>query len=227
MPYTGITQQALFLLSQNRFEDSKEFYDAHKAEIKAQVFTPLAQIMEALSDDFAGLDPQMLLSPSKMSSRVRRDTRFTKDKRMYRDNVWLMFMRPKSEPMLWPIMWFEIKPEEGWSAGVCVYDQTPKYMQFLRERFDEDFLAAADCAISAGAELEIEAFKKERVSDCPENLKPYRNAKNFFLLHNSNDMELLARAELVGRLRALYQAYHPMYRWLQAAAEEFLTEALI
>ena len=135
MPYAGISPEALFLLSRNRFEDSKDFYDAHKARLKQQVFAPLSQIMESLAEDFTCLDPGMLLNPSKMMSRLRRDTRFTKEKHMYRDNIWLMFMRPKSDmPFLWPCMWFEIKPEEGfWSAGVCGYEQTPKFMQFMKE----------------------------------------------------------------------------------------------
>ena len=34
MEYTGISADALFLLAQNRFENSRDFYEAHKEEIK-------------------------------------------------------------------------------------------------------------------------------------------------------------------------------------------------
>jgi len=231
MPYTGITPEALFLLSQNRFEDSKEFYDAHKAQLKSQAFTPLSQIMEALADDFSCLDPSMLLNPSKMMSRVRRDTRFTKEKHMYRDEAWLMFMRPKSEhPFLWPCMWFEIKPGEGfWSAGVCGYEQTPKLMQFLRNCIaeqPEEFLAAAQSAIAGGAVMEAESYKKDRAPDAPEHLKAYLNAKSFVFIHRSYDLALLEGEALIDRLRAFYIACHPMYRWLMNAAEEFIAEGI-
>ena len=223
MNYTGITAEALFLLSRNRFEDSKEFYEAHKAQIKQQVFVPLSQIMEALADDFVKLDPQMLLAPSKMMSRVRRDTRFTKEKHMYRDEVWLMFMRPKEEPFLWPCFWFEIRPGEGfWSAGVCVYDPAPKFMQFLRECFDDDFLAAADSAIAGGAELECDPYKKDRAADAPAALKPYLNAKSFGFKHTCHDLTLLESQAIVDCLRTFYRACHPMYTWLKHAAEKYI-----
>jgi len=228
MSYTGITADALFLLSRNRFEDSKEFYDAHKAQIKQQVFLPLSQIMEELAEDFVKLDPQMLLMPSKMMSRVRRDTRFTKEKHMYRDSVWIMFMRPKDEyPFLWPCMWFEIKPGEGfWSAGVCVYDPAPKFMQFLRERFDDGFLRAASTAIKGGAVLQTDPYKRDRAPDVPENLKPYLNAKSFMFKHTCEDLMMLESRAMIDRLRVLYKACHPMYTWLQHAAEEYITEGI-
>ena len=225
--YTGIGQEGLFLLSRNKFEDSKAFYDAHKAQLKDLVFTPLAQIAESLADDFIKLDPRMNLLPGRIVSRARRDTRFTKEKHLYRDNVWITFTRVKEEPMLWPCMWFEIKPEQGeWNAGVCIYNATPAYMQFLRPRMEQDakaFLAAADMAIKAGAEMQPDAFKRERYPDAPEALKPYLNAKSFIFMHTSHDMGLLAKPELTDELRRLYAAYGAVYTWLRAAAEEFIT----
>lgn len=226
MTYAGITPDALFLLSQNKFEDSKEFYEAHKAEIKALVFTPMAQLMEALADDFTRLDPQMLLLPSRMISRIRRDTRYTKDKHMYRDNVWMTFMRQKGDwPVLQPLMWFEIKPGEGvWTAGVCAWDQPPAYMRFLRSRIaqgSEEFLAAADAAIAAGAAPQTEPYKKDRAPDAPERLKPYLNAKNFCFVHTSTALGLIENEGIIACLRALYAGCQPMYRWLLAAMEEY------
>ena len=223
--YTGIPSEGLFLLSQNKFEDSKEFYEAHKARLKALVFTPMTQIVEDLAEDFAKLDPRMNLLPGRIISRARRDTRFTKEKHLYRDNVWITFTRPKEDPMIWPCMWFEIKPEEGeWNAGVCIYAAEPAYMQLVRARIEKDaagFLAAADEAISAGAEMQPESFKKERYPDAPVSLKPYLNAKSFIFMHTSKDIELLAGPALVEELRRLYGAYGAMYRWLQRAAEVY------
>jgi len=223
--FTGIPSEGLFLLSRNKFEDSKEFYEAHKTQLKALVFTPMQQIAEDLSEDFTRLDPKMNLLPGRIISRARRDTRFTKEKHLYRDNIWITFTRPKEEPMLWPCMWFEVKPEEGeWNAGVCIYGATPAYMQFVRSRIQEDaegFLAAADEAISAGAEMMPDAFKREKFPDAPENLKPYLNAKGFIFMHTSKDLALLAGAALVDELRRLYGAYGSMYRWLLHAAEGY------
>jgi len=226
--YTGITDEGLFLLSQNKFEDSKEFYEAHKARLKALVFTPLQEIVEDLAEDFTKLDPRMFLLPGRIVSRARRDTRFTKEKHLYRDNVWITFTRPKEEPMIWPCMWFEIKPEQGeWNAGVCIYAATPAYMQFVRTRIQSDaegFLAAANEAIAAGAEMQPDAFKREKFPGAPISLKPYLNAKSFIFMHTSTDMALLGGPGLVEGLRRLYAAYGAMYGWLLRAAEGYIYE---
>jgi len=226
MAYTGIGPDALLLLSRNKFEDSKEFYEAHKAQIKDLVLTPMAEIARALAGDFRALDSGILLEPTRITSRIRRDTRFTKEKHLYRDNVWMCFMRPKAEhPVLQPLLWFEVQPgEHHWSAGIAVWDQTPAYLRYLRERISsapEEFLAAADCAIEAGGLLQAEAYKKDRAPDAPEHLKPYFNAKNFCFMRKSEDMALLESEAIIDELRDLYAGLRPMYRWLLAAMEDF------
>jgi len=223
--FNGIPSEGLFLLTQNRFEDSKDFYEAHKARLKALVFTPMQYIVEDLADDFIGLDPKMNLLPGRIVSRARRDTCFTKEKHLYRDNIWITFTRPKEEPMLWPCMWFEVKPEQGeWNAGVCIYGATPAYMQFIRARIQNDaeaFLSAAAEAIQAGAVMQPELFKREKFPDAPEKLKPYLNAKSFIFMHTSKDMALLEKPALADELRRLYDAYGAMYKWLLRAAEDY------
>ncbi|MCL2195618.1 MAG: DUF2461 domain-containing protein, partial [Oscillospiraceae bacterium] len=182
--YQGISPEALFLLAQNKHENDKAFYDAHKTQINQQVFEPLAQLMLDLADDFAKLDPHMCLLPQKSVSRVRRDTRFTKEKHLYRDNVWVMFMRHKADidPYLYPCMWFEIKPAEGYfSAGVCPYTPLPKFMQHLRERMGNDFLQAAQSAINGGCQPMFEPYKRPKVEQADPALLPYLNAKHFQL----------------------------------------------
>ena len=225
MTYTGIPPAGLLLLARNRVEDSKDFYDAHKDELKRMVFAPLAQIAGALEEDFMRLDPKMFYVPARMISRARRDTRFTKEKHMYRDSVWAMFMRPKDDyPFLWPCFWFEVKPAQGfWSCGVCVYDQTPKFMQFVRERIDKEFFAAANKAIKAGAVLECESYKKDRAPDADKRLKPYLNAKTFMFKYTCEDLSMLESDAVIDHLRQIYKACHPMYAWLQKAAEEYIS----
>lgn len=226
--YDGITSDGLLLLARNRFEDSKEFYEAHKAQLKQLVLTPMAQIVEALADDLSKLDPQMLLVPGRMISRIRRDTRFTKEKHFYRENVWITFARRSEGMQICPCMWFEIQPEKGeWNAGVCIYDAMPAYMQFLRPRMESDakhFLKAAEQAIAAGAELRSDPFKKDRAPDASPELKPYLNAKSFHFIYTSYDMALLAQSDFPDILRKIYTAYMPMYRWLLRTAEDYLAQ---
>lgn len=93
--FKGITQDTLFLMQLNRFNDSKAFYEDNKEKIKANMTVPMRQIAASLSDMMLDIDPFMNTIPTKMVSRVRRDTRYTHDKHLYRENMWIMFMRPK------------------------------------------------------------------------------------------------------------------------------------
>ena len=227
MTYDGIRPEGFHLLARNKFENSKEFYEAHKEELKRLVITPLAQIVESLAGDFARLDPQMRLEPTRIISRVRRDTRFTKEKHLYRDHVWITFARKGEEPMVWPCMWFEITPDENsWTAGVCVYAAVPDYMQYLRSRIAQspgEFLHAAQAALDAGAVLETEAYKKDRAPEAPKALKPYLNAKAWYFKFASQDMDALAREDFADNtLRGIYAAYAPIYGYLREAAQGYL-----
>ena len=227
--FTGIPADGLFLLMQNRFEDSKEFYDAHKAQLGQLVLEPVGQMVEALAPEISALDGDIVVAPARIISRVRRDTRFSKDKTCYRSNVWFCFTRPRVEyPHVWPLFWFEVKPEDSvWNAGVGLWDSPPTYMRFMKERMlaqPGDFLAATAEAIAAGAGLHTEAYKKNRApDDTPEALVPYFNAKSFFFMAASNDMKQLQSPELVGKLQAYYAGFHAMYRWLRQCAEEYIS----
>ena len=102
--FKGITQDALFLMQLNRFNDSKAFYEENKEKIKANMTVPMRQIAASLSDIMLDIDPFMNTIPTKMVSRVRRDTRYTHDKHLYRENMWIKFMRPKKEWHMYPCL---------------------------------------------------------------------------------------------------------------------------
>ena len=119
--FKGITRDTLFLMQLNRFNDSKAFYEENKEKIKADMTVPMRQIAAAFGDMMLKIDPFMNTVPTKMVSRVRRDTRYTHDKHLYRENMWIMFMRPKKEWRMYPCMWFEVTPS-AWSCGVGTFE---------------------------------------------------------------------------------------------------------
>ena len=53
---------------------------------------------------------------------MRRDTRYTKDKTLYRANLWMFFRRPRRERESVPCYYFEVHPEYWgygcWAPGV-------------------------------------------------------------------------------------------------------------
>lgn len=93
--FAGITPDAMWLLAENRFHDSKSFYEEKKPQIQAQVLRPLRALLEDLTPFMLDIDPQFVTEPGRNGniSRIRRDNRYTRDKSMYRENAWIVFER--------------------------------------------------------------------------------------------------------------------------------------
>ncbi len=218
--YRGITPDALWLLAENRFHNSKEFYESKKTAIKEQVLLPMQQIGAALADSMEKIDPKISVIPSRMVSRIRRDTRFTKDKTLYREHVWITFMRPKQEFPFSPAFWFEVTPQ-GYTFGVGYYCTTPQLMQAYRAAMLEDptaFRRAVRKAERLGFAFGGESYKKEKPGPVPEDLRAYYNRKDAYICRENVSLAPLADTGIINELREGFQALAPLYRFLLRAA---------
>lgn len=95
--FKGIKPESIELLCLNRFNDSKEFYEEHKLELKEGITVPMRQIVLDLSGLMYDIDDKMLTDPVRSVSRIYRDTRGNRSKIKYRENMWLMLRRYKKE----------------------------------------------------------------------------------------------------------------------------------
>ena len=95
--FKGIKPESIELLCLNRFNDSKEFYEEHKLELKEGITVPMRQIVLDLSGLMCDIDDKMLTDPVRSVSRIYRDTRGNRSKIKYRENMWLMLRRYKKE----------------------------------------------------------------------------------------------------------------------------------
>ena len=57
--FNGITPKAIELLSENRFNDSKAFYEEHKEELKQLATIPMRQIVLDLAEMMMGQKPKI------------------------------------------------------------------------------------------------------------------------------------------------------------------------
>ncbi len=225
MKYDGITRESLFLLADNRFRDSKAYYEEHKEAIKNGVTVPMRQIAGIIGEELVSVDPLMNTIPTKMVSRVRRDTRYTKDKSLYRENMWIMFMRPKREWVGYPCMWFEVTPRE-YSMGIGFYGDEPGLLETfrknLRER-PEEFKKAADKCVKSGSVFFNRKYKRP-FPGCPEGLEEYYNAKDVGFISFSGDLDDLKSEKIIEIIRGYFQAYIPMYKFLLSVSDEYYSK---
>ena len=219
MDYPGISAESLFLLAENRFQDSKAFYEENKKQIQKNVVHPLKQLI-------ADMTPAMMAVDSLMSghvSRVRRDNRFTHDKCMYRENMWIVFMRDKrAYDWCLPAFYLDFSVARAeWGLGF--YSATPAVMRALRHRIEADIPraeAAVKTANEAGFMLGGNPYARPRsTAETPELLRPFYDCRSVDLCRTEAP-DFVADSDLPHRLLAGFAALAPLYHLLMEAVEE-------
>ncbi len=217
MSFNGFTPEAMKFLFENKLNDRKEWYESHKNIYKQYVYNPFVQLITELAPTMTNLDNQLLTAPSKLISRVRRDTRFTKDKSLYRDNAWITFRRDKSKMSSSPCFWFEIT-QRGSSYGLGYYGAEPSSMANMREMILNNhpaFLSALKCYESQDKfVIGGEMYKRSKFPDQPENLRAWLDRKNIFFECAQNDFSIAFSKELPDTLKKGFTTLKPIYEFL-------------
>lgn len=222
MEFTGFRPEGLDLLIENRMMNSKEFYDAHKTQIRALVQEPFYALIERMEPKMRKIDPLFIIEPHRMISRVRRDTRYTKDKSLYRDHVWLTFGRMKGDFASRPCYYFEVSPE-SWSYGCGYYQAPPSELQLARQMILSEnklFLEAYN-AVNSCKEFAFygEEYKRIKYPDAPEKYQSWLQHKNIGVSRERTDFERLWSADFVDEVLAELTKLAPLYRFMCAVKE--------
>lgn len=219
MEFQGISAESLFLLAENRFQDSKAFYEDNKPAIHRGVVHPLKQLVADMTPAMLAVDPRL----GGHVSRVRRDNRFTHDKRMYRENMWIVFMRDKKAyDWCLPAFYLDFSIARAeWGLGF--YSATPAVMRALRRRVEADIPraeAAVKTARESGFALGGRPYAKPRsTEETPELLRPFYDCRSVDL-SRCEGADFVADADLPHRLLVGFTALAPMYELLMEAVEE-------
>ncbi|MBQ3136136.1 MAG: DUF2461 family protein [Clostridia bacterium] len=222
--FKGFDPDGFMLLELNKFNDSKDFYETVKEDIKRKIITPMRQLALDLSDELIAIDDKMVLIPTKMVSRIRRDTRYSKNKEMYRSNVWCMFMRNKHEWRFMPCMWIEVFPDR-YTYGVGLFHAQPSdleiFRQILSENTDEFRYALRQMDI-VGAVPFIDSFKKNKpgAENIDEDIRNFYNSRYFLFSYTGTDMSKLFDGKIEEELIYALRAFTPMYKFLLKVTEE-------
>lgn len=217
MGFNGFSKEALMFLFENKMRNDKEWYDSHKNIYKKHVYNPFVDLVNELAKTMLEIDGSIITVPSKIISRVRRDTRFTKDKTLYRDNAWIVFLRDKSKMSSSPCFWFELG-QSGSSYGLGYYRAEPSDMARMRQMILENHpasMAALKCYESQN-EFTIggEMYKRSRHPESPDNLKLWLDRKNIYFECVQNDYELAFSKELPEILKKGFKKLKPIYDFL-------------
>lgn len=228
--FKGIKTESIELLCLNRFNDSKEFYEEHKLELKDGITVPMRQIVLDLSGLMYDIDDKMLTDPVRSVSRIYRDTRGNRSKIKYRENMWLMLRRYKKEYPSAPFFYFEFYPNSfGYGLAFWTWKQSAfKEVHNLIIEHPGRWLDAVDACKQAGLTYDArDNYKKDMYPNAPKEIKPYLSAKNMEFSYSSFDMNRINSQSLIDELKLAFDLARPMYSFWADAYDNMLDKGII
>ena len=216
-----ISQKSLDFLAENRFRNSKKWYDEHRAEYLEYVVEPLAAIVCDLSETMRAIDDRIVCLPKVGGSisRLRRDTRYSNDKSLYRQNVWLYFGRKDASRVEHPAFYADISPD-GFSYGCGYYWAGADVCAGLRSLVladDPAFKAAAKAYESQSVfAFGGETYKKPHYPDEPERKRLWLEKRNYFFYRDCGK-DVMFSPDLSRILARDFPLLAPVYKLLLKA----------
>ncbi|MGE5607319.1 MAG: DUF2461 domain-containing protein [Bacteroidota bacterium] len=217
--FRGFSPEALQFLRDIKLHNSKTWYEEQKPNYRRLLLIPFQNLVSDLSGFMLNIDPYFITTPAvdKTISRIYRDTRFSKDKSLYRDSMWLTFKRATTDWKEAPAYFFEITPQT-YRYGMGFYNAPKTYMDKFRERIaarpDEFLKVVSFLDTSKLITLKGERYQKDRGGDQPEKVRDWFQYKSFYLTSEHMIDRVLFRGELVQELKTGFGAMTPLYKYL-------------
>ena len=216
MPFTP---KAIEFLVENQIQNSRDWFKENKERYNRELLSPFVELVTQIAPDMLEIDPQLITEArvDKALSRIHRDVRFSRDKSLYRNNMWFVFIREKKLYEGLPAFYFDLTPE-GFSYGMGYYQASTASMETIRRLILSDAPAflKADKAFQEQDEfgMEGDAYKRSRHPDMATDKREWLDKKSISFNHHSNDFDLLFSDRLANKLLEGFRLLAPVYDFL-------------
>lgn len=216
--FPGFPKQTVTFLRQLRKNNSKAWFDEHRADYDQYYVAPAKAFVEAVGKKLKRVAPRIVAQPRINGSiyRINRDIRFSKDKTPYKDHLDFLFWEDdkKSSPSA---LFFRVSPD-GVLIGGGAYG-CPDLLKKLRpaithEIFGKELAGIAKKLRKSGFEIHGQHYKRY-----PRDFATDGPAAEF-LLHNAmyvvaeEPLALAHSAELVDHCMTQWKKVLPLHEWL-------------
>ncbi|MCL2560643.1 MAG: DUF2461 domain-containing protein [Turicibacter sp.] len=218
-------QDTLDYLRDVKKNNSKTWFVENKDRYNDSLLEPLKELVEQLTATMLDIDATFVVEPrvDRTISRIYRDTRFSKDKSLYKNRMWVTFKKKGSDKVDFPTFFFEVSPD-GFFYGMGFFSASVKSMNAIRTKIDADeqaFLVIIQRVKDAGIFLpEGESYKRNRYEGVESEVASWYNRKNLYLINYSEHVDELFSEDLPQRLKEGFDSLAPLYRFFTDALFE-------
>ena len=214
--FTGFTEDTFSFFMMIAFNNTPSCFEQNRPAFQANVLAPLKALSNALAPLMMEVDPQMDLRPvmGGTISRIRRDTRFTRDKSPYRDNMWLEFRRKREQGHFG--LYFDISPR-GADCGIGVHGLTPTQMTALRQYILANgarYRTLHEDAVHAGFSLYGPSYKRPPLRSEDPVLMDVIGRK-WLAYEKPIPLQATMQPTLVDELMQDFRSLQPLYSFFQ------------
>lgn len=217
--FFGFTPETFKFLFEIGLNNNIEWFELNRCRYIKYVQQPMKALAIALAPTILSIDPDINTKPTAVVSRIRRDTRFTRDKSPYRDHVWLGFRHPNTRISDGITLWFEVTPK-GYTYGAGFYSASSEFMQNYRKKICCDpagFLSLAHDLEIKGFSYSAEQYKRQHFPDATAELQTYINVKGFsWEKRHDGVKDLLEPSNILEILKHEFSLLKPMYLYIQS-----------
>ena len=138
--FKGFRPEAVDFFLGIRLNNNEAYYREHLKEYEREIKEPMRALNDELEPVIHAMDPQLDTRPGAVLSRLRRDTRFSKDKSQFRDHAWMGWRYPGERRSEGFHMWWGFGPEwMGWGCGEYSPNRTmmDRFRNEIRKNPDE------------------------------------------------------------------------------------------
>lgn len=199
------------------FQNYREFFEANRERYRRLVQQPMLALAERLLPVALDINPAFNPRPAAIVSRIRRDTRYSKDKSPYRDHVWLAFKPAEKRTSECFVLYAEFE-RECYGYGMGMYAPDPAQMGAMRERMramPEKFLAlVSEPRFAARFRVEGEAYRRPKFTDGDPALLPWLNRRSLGFCFSSPELSRTYSPAIAEEIADAFLLMRPVYRFL-------------
>lgn len=199
------------------FRNDPEFFEANRERYKAHVQLPLQQLAALLLPTALSIDPRFSQRIPGIVSRIRRDTRYAKERPPFRDHAWLGFKMPGLLNSVCFVVYVEFN-RDSYGYGMGMYAPETELMQSLRQGMLSDpdrFLTLVQApAFRERFAIEGASYRKIKFPHENKALESYLNMRNLSFCFSSPNISRTMQPEIVEELKDGLLLMKPVYRLL-------------
>jgi uncharacterized protein (TIGR02453 family) len=218
------TPQTFAFLTALAENNRREWFEAHRQDYEEFVRMPALELISDMAGELPAISRHFAAQPRKVGGslmRVQRDTRFSRDKTLYKTNIGIQFRHEQGKDIHAPGFYLHIAPDECF-FGIGLWHPDSQALGRIRE-------AIAERSAAWLAARDDKAFRRHFTLDGDSLVKPPRGfAKDHPLIEDLRRKDFIGMAPLTAA-QAISAILRPLMvkRFCQAAPYiRFLCQAL-